>query len=114
MTAALEQPQPAGSGADAIALSPIVQAVARETIATRRLLHEHAEPSWQEAWTARTLEERLRAIGFDDVHTYAETGRAAFLKGGKPGPTVLYRADIDGLPLHEETGLPFASQAESG
>src|SRR5437016_6047167 len=97
-----------------IALSPIVQAVAEETIATRRFLHQHAEPSWEEGWTAAAVEERLRSFGFDDVHTYAATGRTAFLKGGKPGPTVLYRADIDGLPLREETGVPFASSAEAG
>ncbi|MHB8574135.1 MAG: M20 metallopeptidase family protein [Dehalococcoidia bacterium] len=97
-----------------VELSPIVQAVAAETIATRRLLHEHAEPSWHEGWTANAVEERLRGYGFDEVLTYAETGRTALLKGGKPGPTVLYRADIDGLPLREETGLAFASQAEAG
>src|SRR5579884_1019206 len=99
---------------DAIPLSPIVRAVAEETIATRRHFHAHAEPSWCESWTAQAVEERLRGFGYETVQTYAETGRAAFLKGGKPGPTVLYRADIDGLPLREETGLPFASQAESG
>jgi len=95
-------------------LSPEVRALAAETIATRRLLHEHAEPSWHEGWTAQTIEARLRSFGFDHVETYAETGRAAFLKGARPGPTVLYRADIDGLPLREETGLPFASRADEG
>src|SRR5689334_9371752 len=103
-----------GTGPETVPLSPIVQAVAEETIATRRLLHAHAEPSWEEAWTAQTVEERLRSFGYDRVLTYAETGRATLLRGGKPGPTVLYRADIDGLPLHEETGLSFASPAESG
>src|SRR5579883_2827925 len=95
-------------------LSPEVRAAAAETIVTRRLLHEHAEPSWHEGWTAQTIEARLRSFGFDHVETYAETGRAAFLKGARPGPTVLYRADIDGLPLREETGLPFASRADEG
>lgn len=106
---------PAWEGrADMFALSPAVRAVAEETIATRRLLHRHAEPSWHEGWTAQAIEERLRSYGFAEVHTYAETGRTALLKGGKPGPTVLYRADIDGLPLREETGLDFASTAEAG
>lgn len=100
--------------AEMFALSAEVRAVAEETIATRRHLHTHAEPSWQEGWTANAVEERLRSYGYKDVQTYAETGRAAFLKGGKPGPTVLYRADIDGLPLHEETGLAFASNADAG
>lgn len=95
-------------------LHPRVSDVAAETIATRRHLHRHAEPSWEEAWTAKTIEERLNSYGFDEVLTYAETGRAALLKGGKPGPTILYRADIDGLPLHEETGLAFASPSSSG
>jgi amidohydrolase len=117
MTATSIQPPPGDTWegrAEAFALSPEVRAVAEETIATRRYLHEHAEPSWEEHWTARTLEERLKSYGFREVLTYAETGRAAFVKGGKPGPTVLYRTDIDGLPLHEETGLPFASRAERG
>ena len=106
---------PAWEGrAEMFALSPAVAAVAQETIATRRLLHRHAEPSWHEGWTAQAIEERLRSYGFANVQTYAETGRAALLKGGKPGPTVLYRADIDGLPLREETGLDFASTAEAG
>ncbi len=100
--------------AEMFTLSPEVKAVAAETIEMRRQLHRHAEPSWHEGWTAQTIEERLRGYGFGEVLTYAETGRAALLKGGKPGPTVLYRADIDGLPLREETGLPFASDADEG
>ena len=109
---------PAGDSWDgraaAFALSPEVRALVDQTIATRRELHAHAEPSWHEGWTAGTIEERLRHWGYGEVLTYAETGRAAFVKGGKPGPTVLYRTDIDGLPLREETGLPFASHAEAG
>jgi amidohydrolase len=95
-------------------LHPEVQAVAADTIRTRRYLHRHAEPSWEEAWTANAVEDHLRGYGFDEVLTYAETGRVALLKGGKPGPTVLYRADIDGLPLREETGLSFASDSPAG
>jgi len=106
---------PAWEGrAEQFALSPEVRAVAAETIATRRHLHRHAEPSWHEGWTAATIEQRLHDMGFGEVLTYAETGRAALLRGGKPGPTVLYRADIDGLPLREETGLAFASPAAAG
>ncbi len=106
---------PAWEGrAEMFSLSPEVKAVAEETIATRRHLHRHAEPSWHEGWTARTIEQRLLGYGFDEVLTYAETGRATLLRGGKPGPTVLYRADIDGLPLREATGLSFASAAEAG
>jgi amidohydrolase len=109
---------PPGGGWDgearAFALSPEVRALVDETIATRRELHAHAEPSWHEGWTAGTIEERLKSYGFGEILTYAETGRAAFVRGGKRGPTVMYRTDIDGLPLREETGLPFASHAEAG
>ncbi|HLZ71919.1 MAG TPA: amidohydrolase [Dehalococcoidia bacterium] len=116
MTSTAEPAGPAAwSGrAEQFDLSPEVRAVAAETIATRRLLHHHAEPSWNEHWTGEAIEEHLRGFGYEAVHTYAETGRATLLRGGKPGPTVLYRADIDGLPLKEETGLEFASPAESG
>ena len=56
----------------------------KETIATRRLLHEHAEPSWEVAWTARTVEERLRSYGYDRVQTYAGTASDAFVSRKSP------------------------------
>jgi amidohydrolase len=75
----------------------------------RRDLHQHAELSTQEHRTQAVIVERLRAIGADDVRAIADTGVTAIVRGARPGPNLLWRADIDALPLDEATGLPFAS-----
>ena len=82
-----------------------------ELIATRRDLHAHPEIALKEVRTSGIVAERLRAIGFEDVRTgIGVTGVKAVLRGGKPGKTLLLRADMDALPIEEETGLPFSSQ----
>src|SRR5215210_7093359 len=82
-----------------------------ELIATRRDLHMHPEIGLEEVRTSGIVAERLRAIGFDDVRTeIGVTGVKAVLKGGQPGKTLLLRADMDALPIEEETGLEFRSQ----
>lgn len=75
----------------------------------RRDLHEHAELSTKETRTQRVILDRLTALGLDDVRAMADTGATAIVRGAKPGPNLMWRADIDGLPMDEETGLPFAS-----
>ena len=65
----------------------------------RRDLHEHAELSTEEHRTQAVITERLRAIGVDDVRAIADTGVTAIVRGARPGPNILWRADIDGLPL---------------
>ena len=87
-----------------------VAAVVDRAVATRRDLHEHAELSTEEHRTQALIIERLRLLGLDDVRACADTGATAIVRGGKTGPNLLWRADIDGLPLMEETGLPFASR----
>ncbi len=89
---------------------PEVAAVLDEAIATRRDLHEHAELSTEEHRTQKVITERLRSLGLDDVRAIADTGVTAIVRGARPGPNLLWRADIDGLPLTEDTGLPFASK----
>ena len=77
----------------------------------RRDFHAHPELSNREERTSRVVAERLREIGVDRVDTgIAHHGVVALIKGEHPGPTVGLRADMDALPLTEETGLPFASQ----
>ncbi|MBI5288764.1 MAG: amidohydrolase, partial [Chloroflexi bacterium] len=88
---------------------PAVAALVADAVAMRRDLHEHAELSTEEHRTQQVISERLRALGLDDVRSIADTGVTAIVRGGKPGPNLLWRADIDGLPLMEDTGLPFAS-----
>ncbi len=87
---------------------PAVRALTDDTIALRRDLHRHAELSTEEHRTQGVILERLRAIGAEDVRPCADTGATGLVRGTLPGPNVLWRADIDALPLQEETGLPFA------
>jgi amidohydrolase len=75
----------------------------------RRWLHAHAELSLREGETQAWMRDRLLEIpGVRLVEGNWGTGLVAVLDGGKPGPLLAYRADMDGLPLTEATGLPFA------
>lgn len=81
--------------------------------ALRRELHAHPELSWQEHQTAARLEEMLRSIGARDIRRVAGTGVTAVVPGTDPGaPRVAVRGDIDALPIHEATGLPYASTCD--
>jgi hippurate hydrolase len=75
-----------------------------------RDLHQHPELSFQEARTAGIAAERLRAAGFDTTEGVGGTGVVGVLRNG-PGPTALLRADMDALPVLEDTGLEYASTA---
>jgi amidohydrolase len=91
-------------------IRPAVRALTDDMVALRRDLHRYAELSQEEHRTQTVIMERLRAIGAEDVRSCADTGVTALVRGGRPGPRILWRADIDGLPLREDTGLPFASE----
>jgi len=87
-------------------------AIEPKVIAWRRDLHQNPELSNREFKTAAKVAEHLRKLGFDNVQTgIAHTGVVGTLKGGKPGPVIALRADMDGLPVLERTGVPFASKA---
>jgi amidohydrolase len=82
-----------------------------ELIATRRDLHQHPEVGFEVHRTAGIVAERLRSLGLDEVVTgIGRTGVKGVLRGGMPGSTLLIRADMDALPIQEETGLEFSSQ----
>ena len=79
-------------------------------IARRRYYHQHPELSFKEVETTKSLVEDVKAMGLE-VQTFPDyTGLVATLDTGRPGKTVMLRADIDALPVQECTGLPFASQ----
>ncbi len=78
-------------------------------MALYRDLHAHPELSMAEVSTARLLATRMRALGFEVTEGVGNTGVVAVLRNGA-GPTVLLRADMDGLPVVEQTGLTFASK----
>ena len=79
----------------------------------RRYYHTCPELSGEEKNTRAHLKEDLEALGITDIHEMETCyGLTATIHGGKPGKTVALRADIDALPVKEETGLPFASHNE--
>jgi amidohydrolase len=92
-------------------IDKLTAAVEPELIQWRRYLHQNPELSNRETETAKYVAERLRSFGLEPQTGIAKNGVVALLRGARPGPVVALRADMDGLPVREETGLPFASQA---
>ncbi|MCI0837327.1 MAG: amidohydrolase, partial [Chloroflexi bacterium] len=91
------------------AIPDLVAARKSEMIATRRLFHTFPELGFQENETASAIAERLKAAGLEVETGIGQTGVVGVLKGARDGPTLMIRADIDGLPVDELTGLEFAS-----
>lgn len=90
----------------------LVQKYNPDVIKWRRHLHENPELSNREFKTMEYIAAQLKKIGLPHEIKLAHTGVVAILDTGKPGPVIGLRADIDGLPIKERTGLPFASKAE--
>lgn len=84
-------------------------AIDDDLIAIRHYLHAHPERSFEERETTAYLREQMRAHGITVLDAPIETGAVGLIEGSKPGPRIALRADIDALPVHEDTGLPFAS-----
>ena len=85
-------------------------AVMPKVVAWRRDIHEHPELSNQETRTAALVEKHLRALGLEVQPNVGKTGVIGILRGGKPGPVVALRADMDALPVTELVDLPFKSK----
>ena len=87
-----------------------VERVAPAAVGWRHQIHQHPELGNREVETARLVAEHLRSLGFDEVRTgIAHTGVVGVLRGGRPGPVVAVRADMDALPVTEATDFPFKS-----
>src|SRR4051794_31082397 len=71
-------------------------------------IHAHPELAFQEVKTAARLAAEMRALGFEVTEKVGKTGLVAIYKNGD-GPTILVRTELDGLPMEEKTGLPYAS-----
>jgi amidohydrolase len=91
-------------------ISPEVQALAADMVALRRDLHRHPQLGFQEVRTAGIVAKRLADFGYTVRTGLGKTGVTGFLKGGKPGKTVLLRADIDALPIHEQADVVWRSE----
>jgi amidohydrolase len=90
----------------------LAQGVLPEETTWRRDLHQHPELSNHEVRTAKIVADELKKLGYDVHAGIAHTGVVGILKGGKPGPKLAIRADMDGLPVTEQVDLPFASKAK--
>lgn len=84
----------------------------QQIIAWRRHFHQHPELSFQEVQTAAYIKEVLATFPNLTITEPVENGIVAVLEGAHPGKTIALRADIDALPVTEETGLPFKSDNE--
>jgi amidohydrolase len=83
----------------------------QQVVDWRRDFHQHPELSNREERTAKVVADELRRMGLQPKTGIAHHGVVAIIKGGKPGPKIALRADMDALPVAERTGLPFASKA---
>ncbi len=88
-----------------------VEPVLADITAWRRDIHQHPELSNREVRTAGIVAETLTELGYEVRTGIAHTGVTGILRGGKPGPRLAIRADMDALPVTEEVDLPFASKA---
>ncbi|MBX5495732.1 MAG: amidohydrolase, partial [Bryobacteraceae bacterium] len=92
-------------------VNQIAESLRNQLIEQRRDFHMHPELSNREERTAKVIAERLRALGFTDIRTgVARHGIVAVLKGGKPGPVVAVRTDMDALPITETLDVPYKSK----
>ncbi len=99
---------PAGGDLDA-RIDREAERVAPQLIELRHRVHQNPELSNRETQTAELVAAHLRSLGLEARTGIAKTGVVALLKGGKPGPLIAVRADMDALPVTEETDLPFKS-----
>ncbi len=90
-------------------LIAVPKAILNDVVEIRRDIHMHPELGFEEVRTAAIIADRLKRLGYDVRTKIAQTGVVGILRTGKPGRSVLLRADMDALPLEEATGLPFAS-----
>lgn len=102
---------PAASSPLAERIDGLAQQIEPDVVAYRRDLHQHPELGNREHRTAKVIAEHLRRHGWEVRDKVAYTGLVAVLRGGKPGPVVALRAEMDGLPVREEVDVPFASKA---
>ncbi len=79
-------------------------------IVWRRHFHQYPELSNRETKTGEYIVAHLKSLGIEVQYPVAKTGIVGLLKGGKPGPVIALRADMDGLPVTERSSLPFASK----
>jgi amidohydrolase len=91
------------------AMEDAARAVDAKVVEWRRDLHQHPELGNREFRTSQKVAEHLKALGLEVQTGIAHTGVVGILRGGKPGPTIALRADMDALPVTEQVDVPFRS-----
>ncbi len=105
--------QKGGSNELAKEIDTRLEQVMPKVVAWRRDIHEHPELSFAETRTAALVAKHLRDIGLEVHADVGKTGVVGILRGGKPGPVVALRADMDALPVTELVDLPFKSKVRT-
>jgi amidohydrolase len=94
------------------AIRDLAERIEPALIATRRDLHAHPELAFEEVRTAGIVAAELSRLGIPHRTGIGRTGVVGLIEGGRPGPVLAIRADMDALPIAEKTGLPWASTVE--
>lgn len=95
-------------------LDAAVARVESQIVALREQIHQYPELGNREFETAKLVEAHLRSLGIEDIRTgVAHTGLVAVLEGGRPGPVIALRADMDALPVTEDTPYAFKSEVRT-
>jgi amidohydrolase len=94
-------------------IDQLARKIEPKVIEWRRHFHQYPELSNRETKTAERIAEHLRSLGLEVQTGVAHTGVVALLRGGKPGPVIALRADMDALPVTERNDLPFASKVRA-
>jgi len=105
---AAQSPSPSRLSAE---LDRRITAVMPKVVSWRRDIHQHPELSGEEVRTAKLVAEHLRSLGIETTTGVGGHGVVGVLRGGRPGPVVALRSDMDGLPVEEQVDLPFKSKA---
>jgi amidohydrolase len=94
-------------------MDKLAESMEAKVIAWRRDFHQNPELSNRETRTAKVIETHLKSLGMEVRTGVAKTGVVGILRGGKEGPTIALRADIDALPITERTDVPFKSKVRT-
>lgn len=94
-------------------ISQAIDKIEPKCIEWRRQIHQYPELAYSEIKTAELVAKHLKALGLEVKEGVAKTGVVGLLKGGKPGPCVALRADMDALPIQERVNIPFASKEKT-
>jgi amidohydrolase len=102
---------PAGAAITEAQLDQAARSITSQVTTWRRDFHQNPELGNRETRTSQKVAEHLKALGIEVRTGIAHTGVVGVLKGGKPGPTIALRADMDALPVTEQVDVPFKSRA---